>query len=82
MQETQIPLRLRAEMDGSYSFAWTVTETADDGANGSCAILSEGTKPTPTYNTDIQSDKGRRVGGNPPTPRGTHLPRSLKQRIV
>ena len=31
--------------DGSYTFAWTITETADDGANGhSSAILSEGTK--------------------------------------
>ena len=38
--------------DGSYSFAWTVTETADDGANGSsCAILSQGTKNAARYNT-------------------------------
>ena len=38
--------------DGSYSFAWTVTETADDGQNGSgCAVLSEGTKTNAQYNT-------------------------------
>ena len=38
--------------DGSYSFAWTITETADDGANGhSSAILSEGTKTNAQYNT-------------------------------
>ena len=38
--------------DGSYSFAWTVTETADDGQNGnSCAVLSEGTKTNARYNT-------------------------------
>lgn len=38
--------------DGSYSYAWTVTESADDGQNGSsCAILSEGTKTNAQYNT-------------------------------
>lgn len=38
--------------DGSYTFAWTITEIADDGANGhSCAILSEGTKTNAQYNT-------------------------------
>ena len=38
--------------DGSYTFAWTITETADDGANGhSSAILSEGTKTNAQYNT-------------------------------
>ena len=38
--------------DGSYSFAWTITELTDDGQNGhSCAILSEGTKTNARYNT-------------------------------
>ncbi len=38
--------------DGSYSFAWTITELSDDGQNGhSCAILSEGTKTNARYNT-------------------------------
>lgn len=38
--------------DGSYSFAWTITELADDGSGGSgCIILSEGTKTNAQYNT-------------------------------
>ena len=38
--------------DGSYTFAWTITETSDDGQNGSsCAILAQGTKNAAQYNT-------------------------------
>lgn len=38
--------------DGSYTFAWTITETVDDGQNGhSCAILAQGTKNAAQYNT-------------------------------
>ena len=56
--------------DGSYSFAWTVTETADDGANGSsCAILSEGTKTNAQYNTaTFRVTKAAELAGIPPTP--------------
>jgi len=56
--------------DGSYSFAWTVTETADDGANGSsCAILSEGTKTNARYNTaTFRVTVGAQLAGVPPAP--------------
>ena len=38
--------------DGSYTFAWTITETSDDGQNGSsCAILAQGTKNAAQYDT-------------------------------
>lgn len=38
--------------DGSYTYAWTITESSDDGQNGSgCAILSQGTKTNARYNT-------------------------------
>jgi len=56
--------------DGSYSFAWTVTETADDGQNGSgCAILSEGTKTNARYNTaTFRVTVAAQLAGAPPTP--------------
>lgn len=56
--------------DGSYSFAWTVTETADDGANGSsCAVLSEGTKTNARYNTaTFRVTKAADLAGFPPAP--------------
>ena len=56
--------------DGSYSFAWTVTETADDGANGSsCAILSEGTKTNATYDTaTFRVTVAAAIAGVPPAP--------------
>ena len=56
--------------DGSYSFAWTVTETADDGANGSgCAILSEGTKTNAQYNTaTFRVTVAAAIAGIPPAP--------------
>ena len=56
--------------DGSYSFAWTVPETADDGANGSsCAILSEGTKTNARYNTaTFRVTVGAQLAGAPPAP--------------
>ncbi|MBT93220.1 MAG: hypothetical protein CMA60_00130 [Euryarchaeota archaeon] len=53
-----------------YSFAWTVTETADDGANGSsCAVLSEGTKTNAQYNTaTFRVTVGAQLAGVPPAP--------------
>lgn len=56
--------------DGSYSFAWTVTETADDGSNGSsCAVLSEGTKTNAQYNTaTFRVTVGAQLAGAPPAP--------------
>ena len=56
--------------DGSYSFAWTVTETADDGVNGSsCAILSEGTKTNAQYNTaTFRVTVAAAIAGIPPAP--------------
>lgn len=56
--------------DGSYSFAWTVTETADDGQNGSsCAVLSEGTKTNARYNTaTFRVTVGAQLAGSPPAP--------------
>ena len=65
--------------DGSYSYAWTVTETADDGQNGSsCAILSEGTKTNARYNTaTFRVTVGAQIAGMPPTP--VHPPPSFSQ---
>ena len=56
--------------DGSYSFAWTITETADDGQNGSgCAILSEGTKTYARYNTaTFLATFAAQLAGVPPAP--------------
>ena len=56
--------------DGSYSFAWTISETADDGNNGSsCAILAEGTKNAARYNTaTFRVTKGAELAGAPPVP--------------
>ena len=56
--------------DGSYSFAWTVTETADDGQNGSgSAILSEGTKTNARYNTaTFRVTRAAELAGAPPAP--------------
>lgn len=56
--------------DGSYTYAWTVTETADDGANGSsCAILSEGTKTNARYNTaTFRVTVAAAIAGDPPGP--------------
>ena len=56
--------------DGSYTYAWTVTETADDGVNGSsCAILSEGTKTNARYNTaTFRVTIAAALAGAPPAP--------------
>ena len=58
--------------DGSYSFAWTVTEIGDDGTFGSgCAVLSEGTKTNAQYNTaTFRVTRAALVdgGGNPILP--------------
>lgn len=56
--------------DGSYTFAWTITETADDGANGSsCAILAQGTKNAAQYNTaTFRVTKAAELAGDPPAP--------------
>ncbi len=56
--------------DGSYTFAWTIIETTDDGANGSSsAILSEGTKNAAQYNTaTFRVTKGAELAGAPPVP--------------
>tara|TARA_B100001094_G_scaffold125374_1_gene121337 strand:- start:5663 stop:6970 length:1308 start_codon:yes stop_codon:yes gene_type:complete len=55
---------------GGYSFAWTVTETADDGQNGSsCAILAEGTKTNAQYNTaTFRVTVAAQLAGSPPGP--------------
>lgn len=56
--------------DGSYSFAWTITELNDDGANGSgCAILSQGTKTNARYNTaTLRITIAAALAGVPPAP--------------
>ena len=56
--------------DGSYTFAWTVTETSDDGVNGSsCAILAEGTKNAAQYNTaTFRVTKAADLAGAPLAP--------------
>ena len=56
--------------DGSYSFAWTITEVSDDGQNGSsCAILAEGTKNAARYNTaTFRVTKAAELAGAPPAP--------------
>ena len=56
--------------DGSYSFAWTIAETGDDGQNGSgCAILAEGTKNAARYNTaTFRVTKAAELAGAPPAP--------------
>jgi len=56
--------------DGSYSFAWTIIETSDDGQNGSsCAILSEGTKTNARYNTaTFRVTFAAQLAGVPPAP--------------
>lgn len=53
-----------------YTFAWTVAETADDGANGnSCAVLSEGTKTNAQYNTaTFRVTVAASLAGDPPSP--------------
>lgn len=55
---------------GGYSFAWTVTETADDGSGGSsCAVLSEGTKTNARYNTaTFRLTIAAQLAGSPPAP--------------
>lgn len=56
--------------DGTYSYAWTITETSDDGQNGDgCAVLSEGTKTNARYNTaTFQYTFAARLAGAPPAP--------------
>ena len=56
--------------DGSYTFAWTITETFDDGQNGSsCAILAQGTKNAAQYNTaTFRLTVGAQLAGAPPAP--------------
>ena len=56
--------------DGSYTFAWTITETGDDGQNGSsCAILAEGTKNAAQYNTaTFRVTQAAILAGAPPAP--------------
>ena len=56
--------------DGSYSFAWTITEVSDDGQNGSsCAILAQGTKNAAQYNTaTFRVTKGAELAGAPLAP--------------
>ena len=56
--------------DGSYSFAWTIAETGDDGQNGSsCAILAQGTKNAARYNTaTFRLTVGAQLAGVPPAP--------------
>ena len=56
--------------DGSYTFAWTITETFDDGQNGSsCAILSEGTKTNAQYHTaTFRVTVAAQLAGFPPAP--------------
>jgi len=56
--------------DGSYSYAWTISEVSDDGTNGSsCAILSEGTKTNARYNTaTFRVTIAAALAGMPPAP--------------
>ena len=56
--------------DGNYTYAWTITETGDDGSDGSsCAILSEGTKTNARYNTaTFRVTIAASLAGIPPVP--------------
>ena len=56
--------------DGSYSFAWTITELVDDGANGSSsAVLANGTQNAARYNTaTFRVTIAAALAGAPPAP--------------
>jgi hypothetical protein len=59
--------------DESYSYAWTISETADvPGANGTeCAVLAAGTQNAARYSTaTFRATQAALIAGMPPNPTG------------